>query len=925
MWARRGRIFIWDIRFGHYVSKFDDDMDYKRALFEGPWLVGDHYVISEEWKPNFEPGYSQVNTIWAWVRLSGIPLEYFDDGILRSIGDKIGKTVKVANTTLFGLRGNYARVCVEIDLHKPFVSKYRLNRRVHRVEYEGLHEICFTCERYGHGQGGCPSKVSNDPVDQENTFFNPIFSDGDSRPELEEEYGPWMKAKKKVRRSRQPNLPEAKAGKDKEPENVGSRFNVLTEEEEETIIVVDLEPMQESDTNVGPAPKGTLGSKQASAMEKPNRRLEFSPNQQRVSSDSKLTTQTGSVRTGNKKEETSKVDKTGEMQMGTGRGTQILSFLNKLSGDESKCPPVEPSMGSVGSAASHKNKGSGPKVSLSNDKQNQIPVRKAKSKAENGQLMDGTSEGGAIHVSPQPLNHPMIKVFSWNCRGASHDNFFKAFKSYMKEYSPEVVILVEPKISGAKAEKVCSKLGFDEYCRVEAVGFSGGIWVLWHPSNVILKVIEMSNQILHLEGGSSGEGSLSDTRVFGPKFTWYRGPLAERLDRAIVNDAWLLRYPFTKVQHLNRLYSDHIPILVHCKDIDRTRQPRPFRFMAPWLGHPSFRECVKNVWTDRISLPAKPVGLAVRLKRWNKENFGNIFKWKQDLLNRLKEIEEQQDGNHSSILTEEENSTCEQLEITLGEEELLWIQKARQQNIVEGDRNTAFYHKATLRRRAFNRISRLKNNEGEWIEEDEALLKLAVEFFSESVYRASEAIGGDRAAVNSKELYQYLIERIDKKLTGWKVKALSTAGRVTLAIPVLNTLPTYLMQTTLLPVEICNAIDKKIWDFIWGSFNGERKMHMINWETICIPNNQGGLGLRSARELNQAYLMKLVWGLIKNPTELWADLLISKYMKRTPTGLSPRQAVRKSSYWRGISDNWEMFRGGLRWSIHNGKKTNFWR
>ncbi|CAN1790226.1 Putative ribonuclease H protein At1g65750 [Linum perenne] len=469
MWARRGRIFIWDIRFGHYVSKFDDDMDYKRALFEGPWLVGDHYVISEEWKPNFEPGYSQVNTIWAWVRLSGIPLEYFDDGILRSIGDKIGKTVKVANTTLFGLRGNYARVCVEIDLHKPFVSKYRLNRRVHRVEYEGLHEICFTCGRYGHGQGGCPSKVSNDPVDQENTFFNPIFSDGDSRPELEEEYGPWMKAKKKVRRSRQPNLPEAKAGKDKEPENVGSRFNVLTEEEEETIIVVDLEPMQESDMNVGPAPKGTLGSKQASAMEKPNRRLEFSPNQQRVSSDSKLTTQTGSVRTGNKKEETSKVDKTGEMQMGTGR------------------------------------------------------------------------------------------------------------------------------------------------------------------------------------------------------------------------------------------------------------------------------------------------------------------------------------------------------------------------------------------------------------------------------------------------------------------------GRVTLAIPVLNTLPTYLMQTTLLPVEICNAIDKKIWDFIWGSFNGERKMHMINWETICIPNNQGGLGLRSARELNQAYLMKLVWGLIKNPTELWADLLISKYMKRTPTGLSLRQAVRKSSYWRGISDNWEMFRGGLRWSIHNGKKTNFWR
>ncbi|CAN1146817.1 hypothetical protein LINPERHAP1_LOCUS18735 [Linum perenne] len=36
--------------------------------------------------------------------------------------------------------------------------------------------------------------------------FNPIFADGDSRPELEEEYGPCMKAKKKVRRNQQPIL-----------------------------------------------------------------------------------------------------------------------------------------------------------------------------------------------------------------------------------------------------------------------------------------------------------------------------------------------------------------------------------------------------------------------------------------------------------------------------------------------------------------------------------------------------------------------------------------------------------------------------------------------------------------------------------------------------------------------------------------------
>ncbi|CAN1805656.1 Putative ribonuclease H protein At1g65750 [Linum perenne] len=178
---------------------------------------------------------------------------------------------------------------------------------------------------------------------------------------------------------------------------------------------------------------------------------------------------------------------------------------------------------------------------------------------------------------------------------------------------------------------------------------------------------------------------------------------------------------------------------------------------------------------------------------------------------------------------------------------------------------------------------------------------------------------------NSKQLYQYLIERIDKKLAGWKLKSLSTAGRVTMAISVLNSLPTYVMQTTLLPVEVCSTIDKKIRDFIWGSSNGERKMHLVNWETVCTPKRQGGLGLRSARELNHAYLMKLVWGLIKRPSKLWADLLISKYMKRTAAGLIPRKSTRRSSCWKGISENWELFRGGLRWSIRNGRKTNFWR
>lgn len=54
-------------------------------------------------------------------------------------------------------------------------------------------------------------------------------------------------------------------------------------------------------------------------------------------------------------------------------------------------------------------------------------------------------------------------------------------------------------MSGDNANRVCKSLGFSNWVRVEAVGFSGGIWVMWnnntdvdvritHPQFIMLRV-----------------------------------------------------------------------------------------------------------------------------------------------------------------------------------------------------------------------------------------------------------------------------------------------------------------------------------------------------------------------------------------------------------------------------------------------------
>ncbi|CAN1140688.1 Putative ribonuclease H protein At1g65750, partial [Linum perenne] len=130
--------------------------------------------------------------------------------------------------------------------------------------------------------------------------------------------------------------------------------------------------------------------------------------------------------------------------------------------------------------------------------------------------------------------------------------------------------------------------------------------------------------------------------------------------------------------------------------------------------------------------------------------------------------------------------------------------------------------------------------------------------------------------------------------------------------------------TAYLPLSLYDKIDRKVCNFIWVSTNGVRKIHNVNWETVCKPKVLGGLGLRSARELNLAFLMKVAWNIITKPEEFWVKTLVSKYLIKNGVGFILRSNSGYSSLWRGVFNVWNQTFYGIRWSINDGKKTNFW-
>ena len=104
-----------------------------------------------------------------------------------------------------------------------------------------------------------------------------------------------------------------------------------------------------------------------------------------------------------------------------------------------------------------------------------------------------------------------------------------------------------------------------------------------------------------------------------------------------------------------------------------------------------------------------------------------------------------------------------------------------------------------------------------------------------------------------------MANRVMTKLAGWKMKFLSFARRAVLVKSVMSVIPNHVMQGAALPRHLCDKLDKMNKDFLWGSTNEKRKLHLVGWEKVIKSKEESGLGIQSARAKNLALLAKLNW------------------------------------------------------------------
>ena len=128
-----------------------------------------------------------------------------------------------------------------------------------------------------------------------------------------------------------------------------------------------------------------------------------------------------------------------------------------------------------------------------------------------------------------------------------------------------------------------------------------------------------------------------------------------------------------------------------------------------------------------------------------------------------------------------------------------------------------------------------------------------------------------------KVIFRELLDRMWKKLQGWKEKLLSRAGKEVLIKAVIQALPTYLMGVYKIPAAIIQEFHSAMTRFWWGGKGEERKMHWLSWEKMCKPKCMGGMGFKDLRVFNDALLGKQVWRLSHYKNSLLSRVMSAKY------------------------------------------------
>jgi len=148
---------------GFYEFSFHSLDEMRRALTIGVWNLAPGVLRLFVWSKDFIPSTVKLTKTQCWVKLRGLPMEYWKPRTLFSITRGIGTPLSLDECTLQKSRGFFARILVDVNLQYDLPNQIMVERKgfalVVELKYEKLPEFCSLCRAIGHSMSVCKHNI----------------------------------------------------------------------------------------------------------------------------------------------------------------------------------------------------------------------------------------------------------------------------------------------------------------------------------------------------------------------------------------------------------------------------------------------------------------------------------------------------------------------------------------------------------------------------------------------------------------------------------------------------------------------------------------------------------------------------------------------------------------------------------------------
>ena len=111
--------------------------------------------------------------------------------------------------------------------------------------------------------------------------------------------------------------------------------------------------------------------------------------------------------------------------------------------------------------------------------------------------------------------------------------------------------------------------------------------------------------------------------------------------------------------------------------------------------------------------------------------------------------------------------------------------------------------------------------------------------------------------------------------------------------------------------------------FLWSGSPNQTHKAKVAWEDLCVPKEEGGLGIRRLHDSSMVFAMSLIWKIFSLKSSLWVSW-IQQYLLRQNYFWDVKENMKGSWVWRKLLRLRSAVYDFIRYELKNGHTAYFW-